>query len=507
MALSSSVTRILIVLFVALGSMTYGYCSSIISITLSQPSFISYFEMDTRSNASDLTGTINGVFQAGGFIGTLSCLGTADWLGRRKALLAAAALTVLGGALQAGSVNIGMYIVMRAITGVGIGALVTLVPLYQSEIAPPKIRGLLVGMHGTMIGTGYALAVYIGFGFYFVNASGAQWRIPLAIQCLPPLLLACGIMMLPETPRWLIMKDRVGEAFDAFRATRSESSDSLIADEVGLRADFDHLHRQTLHELQHVVPFKQFLFQKSLRKRCFIGFMTMFGAQCTATIVINNYGPSLYSSLGFSTVATFGIQSGWISTAPFGNFINAIIVDRVGRVRLLLIGFTGCLLALMGECITVSFFQSSGSRGAASGAVFFLFAHITVFVLCVDATTYIYASEIFPTPLRAKGLAISCSGLFFATIIFTTAAPTAFANIGWKYYLVFVVLTTITISIVYFMFPETRQLSLEDVQGLFGDSVDEVDFIEGANAENQRVEKSTKHPEESVTSEATITKG
>lgn len=101
--------------------MTYGYCSSIISITLSQPSFISYFELDTSSNASDLMGTINGVFQAGGFTGTLSCLGTADWLGRRKALLAAAALTVLGGALQAGSVNIGMYIVMRAITGVGIG--------------------------------------------------------------------------------------------------------------------------------------------------------------------------------------------------------------------------------------------------------------------------------------------------------------------------------------------------------------------------------------------------
>jgi len=110
-----------IVLFVALGSLTYGYCSSIISVTLGQPSFITNFDLDKRSNASDLLGTINGVFQAGGFIGTLSCLGTADWLGRRKALLAAAVLTIIGGALQAGSVNIGMYIAMRAITGMGIG--------------------------------------------------------------------------------------------------------------------------------------------------------------------------------------------------------------------------------------------------------------------------------------------------------------------------------------------------------------------------------------------------
>lgn len=80
--------------------------------------------------------------------------------------------------------------------------MVTLVPLYQSEIAPPRIRGFLVGMHGAMLGLGYAVASWIGVGFYFVNASGTQWRLPLAIQCLWPLLLAGGIMMVPETPRW-----------------------------------------------------------------------------------------------------------------------------------------------------------------------------------------------------------------------------------------------------------------------------------------------------------------
>jgi MFS family permease len=82
------------------------------------------------------------------------------------------------------------------------GSIVTLVPLYQSEIAPPSIRGLLVGMHGALIGTGYMIASWTGLGFYFVNASGAQWRLPLAIQCVFPLALAVGIMMLPETPRW-----------------------------------------------------------------------------------------------------------------------------------------------------------------------------------------------------------------------------------------------------------------------------------------------------------------
>lgn len=213
-------------IFVALGSLTYGYCSSIIATTLGQPSFITYFELDTRPNSAEIQGAINGLFQAGGFIGTLVCYLFADWLGRRKALALWSVVGIIGGALQAGSVNISMFMAMRAITGASIGmralksplmpkwniisavtdrhlgALVTLVPLYQSEIAPPKIRGLLVGMHGGMIGTGYMIASYVGLGFYFVNASGAQWRIPLAIQCVPPLLLTAGVMLLPETPRW-----------------------------------------------------------------------------------------------------------------------------------------------------------------------------------------------------------------------------------------------------------------------------------------------------------------
>lgn len=110
-----------IVLFVALGSLTYGYCASIISTTLAQPSFIVYFDLAARPNAAALEGAINGLFQAGGLVGALACSEVADWLGRRKALFIGATLAVIGGALQAGSVNIAMYIVMRFVTGLGIG--------------------------------------------------------------------------------------------------------------------------------------------------------------------------------------------------------------------------------------------------------------------------------------------------------------------------------------------------------------------------------------------------
>ena len=110
-----------IALFVALGSLTYGYSSSIIATTLGQPSFLTYFDLDTRSDTAGLMGAINGMFQGGGLIGTLSCTVTADWLGRRKAMVIGSVFAILGGALQAGSVHIAMFIIARFVSGIGIG--------------------------------------------------------------------------------------------------------------------------------------------------------------------------------------------------------------------------------------------------------------------------------------------------------------------------------------------------------------------------------------------------
>ena len=185
--------------------------------------------------------------------------------------------------------------------------------------------------------------------------------------------------------------------------------------------------------------------------------------------MINNYGPSLYSSLGFGTVSQLVLQGAWITVCPFGNLLNALIVDKTGRTRLLAAGLSGCVIALIGECITVSIFQRTGDQGVAAAAVFFLFLHIAFYSSTADATSYIYSSEIFPTPVRAKGLAISVSGLFVATIIFLEAAPTAFAHIGWKYYTVFIAVSSVMVVVILLWFPETKQRSLEDIGELFGD--------------------------------------
>jgi MFS family permease len=112
-----------LILFICLGSLSYGYGSSIIATTLGQPTFIHYFELDTRSNGETLIGAINGLFQAGGIFGALSVVYVPDKLGRRWAIFIGGLFCLLGGALQAGSVNIAMFLVARLLSGYGIGGL------------------------------------------------------------------------------------------------------------------------------------------------------------------------------------------------------------------------------------------------------------------------------------------------------------------------------------------------------------------------------------------------
>lgn len=116
-----------------------------------------YFELDERNDLDAITGTMNGLFTVGGLFGALISSITADLIGRKRAVFAACVTSCAGGALQSGSVNIGMYIFMRFLTGVGVGMILVLIPLYQSDVSPPHSRGLMVGIHGICITLGYCL--------------------------------------------------------------------------------------------------------------------------------------------------------------------------------------------------------------------------------------------------------------------------------------------------------------------------------------------------------------
>lgn len=220
MARTYTAYNIRVILVLTLGSFTFGYTYSVISNTLGQPGFISHFNLDrSTSYANSITGAINGVFSAGGICGALLVGWMCEARGRKQTMNLGALTTVVGAAIQTGSVDVAMFLVARFITGWGIGMMVVLIPIYQAEIcrcsflllpevcvdgtsAPPNARGFLVGQHGTWIVTGYAIAGWVGVGTYYSDNSSFQWRFPIALSCLAPLALLCCSPWVPESPRW-----------------------------------------------------------------------------------------------------------------------------------------------------------------------------------------------------------------------------------------------------------------------------------------------------------------
>jgi MFS family permease len=145
--------NLFVIAFVAItGSFTFGFSNSCIGSVIGFSSFLNYFSLSTSST---LLGALSSLFAAGTAIGALIQAWLSDKLGRVKTLQLACVFCIFGGAIQAGSVHIAMLLVGRFISGFGVGFMATLVPIYQSEIAPPETRGALVGSHGIFILLGY----------------------------------------------------------------------------------------------------------------------------------------------------------------------------------------------------------------------------------------------------------------------------------------------------------------------------------------------------------------
>ncbi|CAK7234124.1 hypothetical protein SCUCBS95973_008828 [Sporothrix curviconia] len=480
-----SLFNLAVVLALTLGSVTYGYTFSIVSTTLGQPGWYAYFDLASDETSANyaytkrIEGAMNGLFCAGGFFGCVFIGWSSNAIGRRNSLFVALPVAIVGGALQAGAAHIAMFLVGRFVGGVAVGILVTLVPLFQSEIAPPAVRGFLVSQHGVMMVLGYSLAAWTGFACFFSSNPEFQWRYPLAEQVLFPLALLFLMPWVPESPRWLIMKDRPDEAWAILAKLHGIAGHEQGSQEATFAREEFYQMRQQVAADKRLAAIEgasiTTLFTKpSYRKRMFCAFMTMFAAESSGILVVYNYSVLLYQGLGFDNMMSLMLSALYVTVACAGNYVCSLLIDRVGRVRLLLIGFTGCMVSLAIEtALDAEYTGVTEDRNEAGlrAGVFFLFLYITFYGCCIDANTFVYCSEIFPLHFRSYGTAWSLSILFLSAMVYLEAAPTALAVIGWRYFLVFICLTFVNIIIIWRTFPETKGLSLEEMGEVFGDEV------------------------------------
>ncbi|KAK1657897.1 arabinose-proton symporter [Colletotrichum godetiae] len=457
------------VVFVAIGSIGCSYGLAIMGSIIGQPSFYVFLNLAPPgtpgyAKTSALIGAFNGKFaplsSAGAVLGAVFSAWSADRFSRKHSMQLGAVIVSIGAGLCAGSTNTTMFLIARFIAGFGLGMLFSIIPMYQSEISTPETRGFMVS--------------WISLGVYFITASGSTssfpWRFPMAFQAAPVLVLLAGSSMLPYSPRWLMRKGRFEEAHAVLKrlhASNDEASISRVAKE------FHQIRRQVEQdqENQSGVVWYELLRTAPNRKRTIIAMVLMWGGQLTGTLVLSNSGVLLFISLGLDGYMPLLLLGIWVTVDFLGNIITALCLDRFGRRKFLLVGISGILVSLICEWALQAKYLGTDNITGLNAAVFFIYLFIAFYGCCIDATQFVYLTEIFPNHIRSQGSAFGIVNSALASLIMLMVAPIALEKITWRFFLVLIVPTACYLLIVYFFFPETSKKSLEDISEAFGEKV------------------------------------
>jgi sugar porter (SP) family MFS transporter len=469
-----------VVVFVAIGTIASAYGLAIIGSTVGQPSFYTYFNLPAEgqpgySHTTNMIGALNGINSAGAIAGCLLQAWTADYYGRKHTMQIGCVVLIVGGALCAGAVNMAMFLVGRFIAGVGAAILACIVPIYQAEVSTAETRGAMVAVTGIMYAVGYTLAGWLGFACYYMKpaspATSFSWRFPLAFQVIFPLIVLVGSSLIPFSPRWLLQQGKTEEAFETVKRLHSTPDDVHHAK---AKQEFHLIARQFEHDRSMTIRRFELFRTPANRRRALIAFILMWGDQFLGVFVMTNYGVLIYASLGLGGSIPLLLNACWTSFTLIGNTWTAFYVDRVGRRTCMLIGSIGCTVSVICLCALTAQYLGADNIAGLRGAVFFVFFFIFWWCFFIDATQYIYVAEIFPNHLRSQGVALGLSSFYLASEVTLVAAPVALNSIGWKFYLVLIVPSLCYIVAIYFLFPETKGRTLEEIGALFGDEANVV---------------------------------
>ncbi|KAG8689987.1 hypothetical protein FRC11_014524, partial [Ceratobasidium sp. 423] len=438
-----------------------------------------------------LLGTIVAILEIGCFVGSLLTAALGEQLGRTTCTSLGAVAMLVGTVLQAASQNSAMIITSRIISGIGLGIINSTVPVLQAEFSPKATRGFYVCIQLTVLNLGIMLAYWIDFAFSNNDSLGsAQWRIPIALQLalIIPLLLISWLIV-PESPRWLAAHGHPGEAKAVLRRLytappindeppEADSMFNAIMDTVNFDKQFGSEGWQDiLHLFYHDDVIKS-------RRRLLIACTIQAFQQLGGVNSIVYYASFLFVRIGFS-VSQSNLLSGGLFTWFFvASFIPWLLIDTVGRRRLLLICVPLMSIVLCMQSGFVhqasSYFKlrgfdrqlhiqvnKDGDIGAGIAACVMIFVFMGLFTTGFQAVVWVYPSEILPLRLRAKGSALSTAANWICNYFVVQMTPVAISTIKFRTYIIFGVINAIFVPIVYFTFPETKGLSLEEIDELF----------------------------------------
>lgn len=447
-------------LVAALGGLLFGYDTAVISGTVSQVA--DQFGLTTMQSGwyvgCALVGSIIGVI----FAGKLS-----DTYGRKWTMVFSSVLFVASAIGCALSNNLDHLVLWRMVGGAGIGIVSVVCPLYISEISPASHRGRLVSLYQLAVTTGF-LAAYL-VNYYLLNISynytssneilqkifgDEAWRGMLGAGALPALLFFVVTFLIPESPRWLIVKQK------------NEKATSILSRIFSNKADVQAQINETNKVLNEQSAEKsdwKILLQPGFRNAVLIGCAIAILGQFMGVNAVLYYGPTIFENSGLSSGDSLFYQSLIGIVNMLTTVLALLFIDKVGRKKLVYFGVSGMIISLIFIGIYFIFAQAWGLT-----SIFLLVCFLAYIFFCagsISAVIFVFLSEMYPTRIRGLAMSIATLSLWIGTFIIGQLTPWMLESLTPAgTFFVFAVMCLPYMFIVWKLMPETTGKSLEEIE-------------------------------------------
>ncbi|KAE8372305.1 general substrate transporter [Aspergillus bertholletiae] len=466
--------------FAAFGGIFFGYDSGYINGVMGMDYFIEEFEnLDPLTTpkekfvvSSSRKSLITSILSAGTFFGALIAGDLADWFGRRTTIISGCAIFIVGVVLQTASTTVALLVVGRLIAGFGVGFVSAIIILYMSEIAPRKVRGAIVSGYQFCITIGMMLASCVDYGTQDRKDSGS-YRIPIGIQIVWALILGGGLFLLPESPRFFVRKGQLDKAAKVLARVRGQAEDSdYIKQELAEIVANNEYEMQAIPQGGYFTSwlncFRGSLFHpNSNLRRTVLGTSLQMMQQWTGVNFVFYFGTTFFTSL--KTISNpFLISMITTIVNVFSTPISFYTMEKIGRRPLLLWGALGMVICqfIVAICGTVVG-DKGGNNAAVSAEISFICIYIFFFASTWGPGAWVVIGEIFPLPIRSRGVALSTASNWLWNCIIAVITPYMVdedkGNLKSKVFFIWGSLCACAFVYTYFLIPETKGLTLEQV--------------------------------------------
>ncbi|KAJ9483415.1 hypothetical protein VN97_g9995 [Penicillium thymicola] len=446
--------------FMLSASATAGYCASMINGLLVLPEFSRFLDdLDTNER-----GLIIAAVSLGSFCAFIPGSYIADNLGRRICVLIGSSLVIVASIIQVATNNNWVFFGARVLAGMGVGVSQTAAPLLITESSHPRQRQAFTGLYNALWFIGSITSAAIGFAGLTILGSWS-WKLPCLTQVFYPVLQLIGLCFVSESPRWLVSRGRKEEglAILARYHANGDKNDELVQDEFyqickSINAESDKSCRR----------WSTFFATRSNLHRLSICVILGFMQEWSGNGVVSYYLAPILESVGIYNAShqaaiNISMQVWNLAFAVCG----AMAADRYGRRKLWLIATLLMFIYLSAATTMSGLFQELHVLEAGIAVVPMLFLFCSAYDMAYMPLFIAYPAEILPFQLRAKGLAITLTTDSMACFFNQFINPIALGAIHWRYFTVYLGCLVIFGATIYFLFPETKGLSLEEVARIF----------------------------------------